>query len=193
VAERCTYHGSPYHKDRPGYAGLPKANARRPAGSICPTELADDRNTPTQWLREAIIAGRTGRWDEQSGLPKEVFHRVGGVVDDRSPRCALRPARETTRRFAIARAIGHHVLRDAPRPCLLTRTNTDEQAATRAFAAELLAPASSLRDRLGDRVGQRIDDEEVQELADVFDVSEWLIEHQIRNHDLGYPDDSTQM
>lgn len=71
VAGRCRYVGSPYHKDRPGFAGMPRN--RRPAGSKCPSELADNQEQVQQWLRSAIVAGRTGRWDDEDRFPLEVF------------------------------------------------------------------------------------------------------------------------
>jgi hypothetical protein len=78
VAQRCRYVGSPYHKDRPGFAGMPRN--RKPAGSICPSELAEDQDTVQRWLREAILAGRTGRWESGGRYPLDVFHREGDIV-----------------------------------------------------------------------------------------------------------------
>jgi hypothetical protein len=78
VALRCSYVGSPYHKDRPGFAGMPKN--REPAGSKCPSELADNQEVVQRWLREAIEAGRTGRWDAENEYPLEVFHQEDDVV-----------------------------------------------------------------------------------------------------------------
>lgn len=63
---------------------------------------------------------------------------------------------------------------------LVTDSLSWEQAASRAFAAELLAPAAALRERLG----KVADDSTVASLADEFDVAERVIEHQIENHRL---------
>ncbi len=41
VAESCCYVGSPYHKDRPSYAGMPRW--RKPDASICPGHLSTCR------------------------------------------------------------------------------------------------------------------------------------------------------
>lgn len=77
AAARCRYVGSPYHKDRPSFAGMPKQ--RKPAASICPTHLADSRETVESWLREAVRRGNTGRWDSENRYPLEVFHTADGV------------------------------------------------------------------------------------------------------------------
>lgn len=78
VARNARYVGSPYHKDRPGFAGMPKR--RISAASKCPSHLADDVSTVQSWLELAIRAGRTGRWDSQNHFPLEVFHVEGEVV-----------------------------------------------------------------------------------------------------------------
>ena len=52
VAESCRYVGSPYHKDRPSFAGT--TYRRRPDASMCPRDLADCRERVECWLREAI-------------------------------------------------------------------------------------------------------------------------------------------
>lgn len=75
VAESCRYVGSPYHKDRPGFAGMP---VRRPDASLCPSELADCRDLVEQWLRAAVLGGRTGKWE--GGFPRYVWHREGDIV-----------------------------------------------------------------------------------------------------------------
>ena len=76
VAESCTYVGSPYHKDRPGFAGIPRG--RRPSASLCPPDLANRRDLVEGWLRSAVRAGRFGAWD--GGYPRYVWHREGEIV-----------------------------------------------------------------------------------------------------------------
>lgn len=113
-------------------------------------------------------------------------HRLSGVVSSTSPACALRPGRPRTgRRFDQARAVGDYLMRTLPGPSLLTSMRTDRQSRTRSFAAELLAPAEGIRQRLGTATGRRIDEETIDALAAAFDVSSRVIEHQIENHDLG--------
>ena len=76
VAESCRYVGSPYHKDVPGFAGMPRG--RRPAASLCPRDLAPQRDLVERWLREAVRSGRVGAWD--GGYPRYVWHREHDVV-----------------------------------------------------------------------------------------------------------------
>lgn len=111
--------------------------------------------------------------------------RLSGVLASGSPTCALRPGLPTSRRFAMARAVGDYLMRSKPRAGLLTSMRTDQQAGTRSFAAELLAPAEGIRQRIGARSGRWIEDETVEALANELEVSTLVVEHQIRNHHLG--------
>lgn len=64
-------------------------------------------------------------------------------------------------------------------PRLLTSAPVRAQAPGRAFAAELLAPSSALRARVQ---GALVDEEDIDELAREFQVSEQMIVHQLENH-----------
>jgi Zn-dependent peptidase ImmA (M78 family) len=90
---------------------------------------------------------------------------------------------EAGERFLLARglyALLSGATQDGPR--LLTGAGTAMQAAGRAFAAELLAPAAALRAR----IGAGVDEEQVEELAREFKVSSQVIDHQLENHRLRY-------
>ena len=89
---------------------------------------------------------------------------------------------KTGERFRLSRAVFLKVsgaLDISPR--LLTQAYTPLQRASRAFAAELLAPSSALAERVPSSVSQ----EQVEALATEFGVSPLLIAHQIENHALG--------
>ena len=75
---------------------------------------------------------------------------VQGLVAANSPACAMRVrgVREDSRRFLRARALGDYLGRREHTPAILTGLATDRQSQSRAFAAELLAPAAALRQRL---------------------------------------------
>lgn len=76
VADSCCYVGSPYHKDRPSFAGM--SHGRRPDASICPSHLATCRQLVQSWLREAIRKGQIGAWT--GGYPKYAWFRDGEAV-----------------------------------------------------------------------------------------------------------------
>ena len=86
-------------------------------------------------------------------------------------------------RFRLARSV--YFLCDSMHstvPRLVTGAYTWDQRASRAFAAELLAPAAAL----GAQVGCMVSADDVDQLARRFDVRPGLIEHQIRNHRLAW-------
>ena len=71
----CRYVGSPYHKDSVSFAGPPR---HRPDASICPVELANDRDRVEAWLHQAVAAGHTGAWKQ--GYPCYVWYRDGDTI-----------------------------------------------------------------------------------------------------------------
>ena len=90
-------------------------------------------------------------------------------------------------RFKLARAIFlRHFGRDRTGRRLVTEAHTREQRASRAFAAEFLAPAAGLSRRIGDRVSR----DEIDDLAHHYGVNPFVIDHQIQNHRLAWVGDS---
>lgn len=83
--------------------------------------------------------------------------------------------------FRLARALFLHQFAAAPGRRLVTAAHTWDQQASRAFAAEFLAPAAALARHVGARISWR----DIDELADEYQVSPLVIEHQIENHRLG--------
>jgi len=69
----------------------------------------------------------------------------------------------------------------APALSLITRGQTEHQQRNRAFAAEFLAPALSIRRRLS---SDHVSEEEVEDVALELGVSAFVIRHQIENHGL---------
>jgi hypothetical protein len=95
--------------------------------------------------------------------------------------------REASKRFHLARALDFLPTADAPGMLrLITGAHTWDQQASRAFAAELLAPAVTLRSS----VGPSVSTEQVDDLANDFKVSSWVIEHQLANHGISWIDAS---
>jgi hypothetical protein len=89
--------------------------------------------------------------------------------------------REENKRFILCRALSDHLA--SGQPSLVTRSGTEHQQRNRAFAAEFLAPAESIRERIG---GDRVGEEDIEEVAQEFQVSDLVIRHQIQNHNLAW-------
>ena len=118
-------------------------------------------------------------------IPRRETHppsaRIHGLVGTDTPACVTAPRGHLGTRFLQARALGDYLGRTTTGPGLLSSLATDRQAQSRAFAAEFLAPAASLRDRI---TARHVDSEQVDDLGREFRVSTELIRRQIQNHDL---------
>ena len=174
-------------QDSPGtWADLASA-APDPSPSLTPWQAGYET---ARWLRSRLqLDGQPVAFEGNLAVPTVDLHldrsRLTGIVSSRSPACALRARPAVARRFAVARSIGGFLLRATAGPALLTTMKTDRQARSRSFAAELLAPAQGLRDRLGGQSGW-IESETVDEVAEEFEVSSFVVCHQIENHGLGH-------
>ena len=85
-------------------------------------------------------------------------------------------------RFAFARALFEYLTGGSRPTALLTTSLTERQQRNRAFAAEFLAPKALLASRLSTPV---IHPDEIEDVANDIGVSSMLVEHQIKNHELG--------
>ncbi|WP_143663610.1 ImmA/IrrE family metallo-endopeptidase [Streptomyces sp. NRRL B-24085] len=88
-------------------------------------------------------------------------------------------ASSRTKNFLVGRALWHSVV-DGDAPFLVTGAYTEKQKTERAFAAELLAPAAGIAALL-DEDPWAASLESVERIADHFDVSAVLVQHQIDN------------
>ena len=86
-------------------------------------------------------------------------------------------------RFGLSRSIFlRHFSGSGGSRRLVTEAHTWEQRASRAFAAEFLAPAAGLSRHIGERVSNG----EIDHLAEHYEVSPSVIVHQIQNHRLAW-------
>lgn len=92
-----------------------------------------------------------------------------------------RPAREDNARFLQARALYHAAFACGAGPRLLTEARTWDQQASRAFAAELLAPQAELKARFDDAEWVEDPEEVVGALATAYRVSKMIVWHQLEN------------
>ncbi len=124
--------------------------------------LATDK-VPSSSLDAVVDYGR-------DGVPVVAAHSLG---------------RETSERFLLARSLFLQTCSPNSERRLVTGSHTWDQRASRAFAAELLAPADALRQRIR---GQEVSAREVAQYADEFLVDSTLVERQLENHALAYVD-----
>ena len=107
---------------------------------------------------------------------------LNGIVtsgDEGLPAFAFRPGGTSQScRFRFCRGLAELLLAPGS-DALLTSARSNRQQRGRAFAAEFLAPSNSLREQLHSSV---LDEDEIEDLASRFGVSQWVIEHQVKNH-----------
>ena len=126
---------------------------------------------------------RTGSQAIPTATTRPPTIHIQGLVAADSPACALADRGETSKRFLRARALGDYLGRTEQGPAILSGLATDRQAQSRAFAAEFLAPAASLRRRLR---RERVRPDVVDDLALEYEVSSYVVRHQIENHNLAH-------
>lgn len=136
--------------------------------------MAVDDRSPVQVedLVTSVVRAAPTRSLQAVGTP------TGGATDP--PIAVGQTLRSSTRRFTLARALWH-LLWDAPGTFLVTSAYTDRQKVERAFAAELLAPASGIATMINDDSLTNLDEDLVERIASSYKVSAMLIEHQIEN------------
>jgi hypothetical protein len=107
--------------------------------------------------------------------------RCGLALPGRSADKAIRrhPHRSDTYiRFSCARALSISVSTRSERSFILSPVGTEMHRSSRAFAAELLAPAEGISRLLA---GGPPTDEDIEDLADHFEVDPRVIDHQYEN------------
>jgi hypothetical protein len=131
---------------------------------------------------EALVNDRLG-WrlsTQQFDLADRHLKGLVGLSKSGAPHLLEKETTSATSRFLQGRALYDLVSgRCDAGPRLLTSAPVRTQAPGRAFAAELLAPSSALRARVQ---GTLVEEEDLDELAREFQVSEQLIIHQLENH-----------
>lgn len=161
-----------YDRGPPYQLGYEAAETVRRAFDIDPAEPQGSRRIFSRLGLDEVVQAE-GR-DDFGGA---VFQ--GAVCrDDAKTRMTLLRRGFQSRRFDAARGcfLACCAKREGPR--LVTRARVRDQQASRAFAAELLAPAAFLRDRAGQ--GSLSTDR----IAEELDVSPLVIERQARNNGL---------
>ena len=120
--------------------------------------------------------------------PDGALEAAASRSDEGAPVAVIGDVGRAGNRFRLARAVflGHFTRSGHLHPRLATTAHTWEQRASRAFAAEFLAPAAGLAEHLGGRASPS----QIDKLADLYDVSPQAIGRQIENHRLAWINDS---
>jgi hypothetical protein len=128
------------------------------------------------FLRETLDSFEIDPFDAPEGI-----EAITAPSSTQAPRFGIpeRVVRPESRRFVLCRALSDFLSLSGP--ALVTRTQTEHQQRNRAFAAEFLAPAASIRERLGT---DRVWEDDLEDLSQEFGVSGLVIRHQIENHKL---------
>lgn len=109
------------------------------------------------------------------------FDALLNINEKESPAFLLFRKREPHQKFALCRGLFEYLIASRSGAFLISASYSDRQKRNRAFAAEFLAPASQLESRLR---GAYVSEEQVDEIADEFNVSPHVIRHQLENHNL---------
>ena len=143
-------------------------------GAIEDRELAELCGVSEDWIRVNP--------DEDTPIPAG-FRRDG---DESILMASLQKRHPTARRFALARIIGDHLVAGADQKLLpVTNAATDRQRFQRAFGQAFLCPIEALRNFLGTVIP---DDDMIEDAAQYFRVSSWLIRSALVNHGVLRPD-----
>ena len=149
---------------------LSPANGHEPVGNL------DEMLARLGW---AQCPSRTMSLEPESPLEAALTRSEEGA-----PVAIIGDAGRAGNRFRLARTVflRHFTSSGKVHPRLVTQAHTWEQRASRAFAAEFLAPAAGLSKHLGGRASPS----EIDELADHYGISSQVIGHQIGNHRLAW-------
>ena len=151
-----------------------------PENGLDPIKDLDEMLVRLGWAR---CPSRTMNLELESPLEATATRSEKG-----SPVAIIGDAGPAGNRFRLARTVflRHFTHSGRTHRRLATEAHTWEQRASRAFAAELLAPAAALAKHLGGRATPS----QIDDLADYYGVSSLAIGHQIENHRLAWIRDS---
>jgi Zn-dependent peptidase ImmA (M78 family) len=157
---------------RPHEYGYSMARLIRKEAGIAASDPIDSIEKVSQ-----AVSGQLLRRMNYNHLPGKAIQGIVGWSDDNSAVVAGPEGRNETNRFFLARGLFHALYSCDISPRLVTQAITWDQSASRAFAAELLAPQRGLAALVGDAD----DDAEIEHLAERYQVSPRVVELQLGN------------
>lgn len=152
---------------RPWEKGLLDARQFRSAVEVPSIETFDVR----RWVA-VEHATRVSRSLQGLGARTAAGGRIVALVEPKS---------DEGERFAAARALWRFLSDVDSGEFLVTSARTPKQQAERAFAAELLAPATGVLEMLGPDSGDPIAADDIRPISQHFAVSDWVVQYQIMN------------
>jgi hypothetical protein len=108
----------------------------------------------------------------------KLFDAVADVNSFGSPGFTVAHHHPHAQRFAVCRALFEYLSSPSRGSALVTAARSDQQKRNRAFAAEFLVPTSAVLSRI---VGDAVTETEIEEVADEFGVSPYVVRNQIVN------------
>jgi hypothetical protein len=124
------------------------------------------------------VTGKTLRLEDRNHVPGQGVRAVVGRSADDIVCAGPLPPRMDSRRFLIARSLYHAIATTQRSSRLVTDAFSWDQKASRAFAAELLAPRHALAERIP---ASGADSEAIESLSREFKASTLVIENQLEN------------
>ncbi len=159
-----------------GYQNAKDLRRALGANQFAPTPDLDRMLVALGWAQEPH---RQTESEPEGPLNAAIERSEDGAAVAITPRAL---ASEQTR-FSTARAMWLRHFGGAPHARrLITGAHTWNQRASRAFAAEFLAPADGIRREVGGSISAT----EIDQLADHYTVSPSAIRHQVENHHIGW-------
>ncbi|MGA2259423.1 MAG: hypothetical protein ABSG53_32515 [Thermoguttaceae bacterium] len=122
--------------------------------------------------------GKTLRFEDRNHAPGEGIRAIVGRSAGDIVCAGPTPPRADSKRFLIARSLYHAIVTTHTSQRLVTAAYSWEQKASRAFAAELLAPRQALAQRIST---SGADSGAIETLSREFDTSTIVIENQLEN------------
>ena len=141
---------------------------------------ADPLNSDTA-LAEAFGIASLGCVSVNDSRGKRLFDAMVDTADGGRPGFLTTKSRPEQVRFAFCRGLFEYLTAPGTPSALVTVARTDRQKCNRAFAAEFLAPAEWLRERID---GSQVSPDEMDDWAQELGVSTVVVGHQIENHRL---------
>jgi Zn-dependent peptidase ImmA (M78 family) len=126
----------------------------------------------------ACVTGKTLRFEDRNHTPGQGIRAIVGRSAGDIVCAGPAPSHANSKRFLIARSLYHAMVTTQSSHRLVTDAFSWEQKASRAFAAELLAPRRVLAERIST---SSADSDAIESLSREFKASTIVIERQLEN------------